>query len=379
MSVRKVRINEAEVRWEVCVYTDGRGSKRVKRRFEKKSDADAFLAEYEQRQRELMKADCGIKDFEDTTFEAESRYWLERQGLRFSPGHLKRASEILKEILPKFGSMAPNQFHPERLSRFQSEQLAQGLRPAMVNRKTDVITAILNFSVRHRRIAYSPATGFRKLPEVREDMKFWERAEAERFLGFAAGKYPVDHPLRWIYVAYVLALNTALRAGEIWGLQPQDICQGEELLHIRRRWDIITKSYRSPKGKKSRYVPCNSVLRGELKRLIEANGTLPEMPIFQTRNGTPVTHDNFDDRFRRDVGTSGVKLIRFHDMRHTATTLMIAEGLDIKTVQDICGHKDISTTMKYVHLLGDSVRKAASRFVIEPEKTQPALKLVVES
>ena len=129
-------------------------------------------------------------------------------------------------------------------------------------------------------------------------------------------------------------------------------------------------------GKKSRYVPCNSVLRAELRKLIEARGTQAEMPILHTRNGTPVSQDNFDNRFRKDIEEAGVKQIRFHDLRHTGTTLMIAEGLDIKTVQEICGHQEVSTTMKYVHLLGDSVRKAGARFVIGPKEAPTMLKLV---
>ena len=144
----------------------------------------------------------------------------------------------------------------------------------------------------------------------------------------------------------------------------QNVAATQSAYCIRRRWDLITKSFQPPKGKKSRYVPCNSVLRAELRKLIEARGTQAEMPILHTRNGTPVSQDNFDNRFRKDIEEAGVKQIRFHDLRHTGTTLMIAEGLDIKTVQEICGHQEVSTTMKYVHLLGDSVRKAAARFVI---------------
>jgi integrase len=230
---------------------------------------------------------------------------------------------------------------------------------------------VLNFSVRHRRIAYNPAAGFRKLPETREDMKFWERLEAETFLTKMSEKCPPGSEARWIYVVYLLALNTGLRAGEVWGLQPQDIVYDGELLHIRRRWDLITRDFRPPKGKVSRFVPCNGELRSELTRLI-ADRKIPDTEtIFQSQNGTPICQDNFYDRiFKPDVVAGEVKDVRFHDLRHTATTLMIAEGLDIKTVQEICGHKDISTTMKYVHLLGDSIRKAASRFSIKPQTEQ---------
>jgi hypothetical protein len=49
---------------------------------------------------------------------------------------------------------------------------------------------------------------------------------------------------------------------------------------------------------------------------------------------------------------------------------MIADGLDLRTVQEICGHKDIDTTMRYAHLLGDSIKKAARAFSIVPSTGQ---------
>lgn len=375
MSVRKIKHNE-QIRWEVYVLTHGRGSRRLRRRFDTKAEAEAFLEDYKQRKRDAKRVGHHTRDFEETTFREEAQYWIERQGLRFSPGHLRRVKGILDEILPELGNLKPSQLNPERLSRLQSEQLATGLTPATVNRKTDVITAALNFSVRHRRLPYTPAAGFRKLPEFREDMKFWERHEAEKFLSFASQKYPLGSSDRWIYGVYCLALNTALRAGEIWGLKPEDIVQGGELLRIQRQWDLNSLSFRLPKGKKARLVPCNAALKAELDGLLKGKAFGPEQTLFQSKAGTPVSRDNFDDRvFQPDIIESGVKRIRFHDLRHTAATLMIAEGLDLRTVQEICGHKEITTTMRYAHLLGDAIKRAAKVFAVQPS-SQPSLRLV---
>jgi len=63
-----------------------------------------------------------------------------------------------------------------------------------------------------------------------------------------------------------------------------------------------------------------------------------------------------------DVRESSVRRIRFHDMRHTAATLMLASGVQLNTVKEICGHASITTTMGYVHLLADSVKDAGIKF-----------------
>lgn len=378
MSVRKILTKSGEARWAVRLHTGGRGSPRLNRVFEKKADADHFLVEFRNQKRENERLGLGVKSFEDTTFGTEAEYWVQSKGMEFSPGHLRRVEGILKEILPEYGKLAPNQITPMRLSEFRRKQLAAGASPATANRKTDVFMAVINYSVEQRRLAYNPATGFKKLREVREDMSFWERHEAVTFLEFADAKYPVGSPDRWIYVVYLLAINTAVRAGEIWGLKPRDLIQGGELLHIQRQWDLNVggpDKFRPPKGKKSRRVPCNEVLRGELTTLIRDKKIAPERTIFHTRNGTPLSQDNFDDTFRKDVEEARVKRLRFHDLRHTGTTLMIADGYDYKTVQEICGHKEISTTMRYVHLLGDSIRKVAQGFSVAP-RNKHALRLV---
>lgn len=101
--------------------------------------------------------------------------------------------------------------------------------------------------------------------------------------------------------------------------------------------------------------------------------------VDQAQNGNGTTfkrcfdsrgnHDNFIRRaFDKDLEEWGGRRIRFHDFRHTATTLLINTGVDIKTVKEICGHSNIATTMNYAHLLSGSVEKVSLNFVIAPKK-----------
>jgi site-specific recombinase XerD len=58
-------------------------------------------------------------------------------------------------------------------------------------------------------------------------------------------------------------------------------------------------------------------------------------------------------------------------LRHTAITLLIAAGIDLKTVQEIAGHKDIKTTMGYTHLLAERIKHVAQNFSILPTAQEP--------
>ncbi len=64
--------------------------------------------------------------------------------------------------------------------------------------------------------------------------------------------------------------------------------------------------------------------------------------------------------WRKLAERAGVRLVRFHDLRHTTATLMLAQGIDVRTVADILGHADVSTTLRtYVHTTEGSTRRAA--------------------
>lgn len=367
MAIKKITRTNGEVKWEVRVHESGRGSKRIKRVFDKKIDAERFLFDFKKEME--VKAQNPFKDcsFESRRFNEEAEYWLKDGELRFSKGHLIRSKGVLKELYPKFGNLTLERFTPEFLSRYQQAEKAKGLSNSTVNRKTEIIMAILNCSTKHRRIPFNPAKGFSKLRKEAKEMSFWNESEALSFLSTVDKTYPTGHEKRWVYIAYLLALNAGLRAGEIWGLKPIDISQDGKSLWIRRQFNRVTLDFGPTKGKKARYVPCPKIVLDELRRWVGKKGIKPDETIFQNDQGRPICHDNFSDRqFAKDIKIWGGRRIRFHDLRHTATTLMISQGIDIKTVKEVCGHADISTTMNYVHLVAGSVEKLSEIFVIGP-------------
>lgn len=365
MSVKKIKTPSGEIKWEVRVYENGRGSKRLCEKFDRKVDADTWLLEFDKNKSErLINPFAGVS-FKDRFFKEEAEHWLEDSRHRFSAGHQVKARAIITEILKHLGDFAIQKITPDFLMRFQQMQLKQELSPSTVNRKTEVITAILNFSVKQRRIPFNPANGFRKLRKVQKEMSFWNIEEARSFLTYASEKYPPSSKQRWIYVVYLLALNTGLRAGEVWGLRPADIQRQNFILSIKRQFNRISLSMSLPKSKKPRVVPCNQNLMDELLTLIQNHQIKDHETIFQNEKRLPICHDNFADRnFMKDLNSWGGRKIRFHDLRHTATTLLISNNVDIKTVKEICGHADITTTMNYVHLMSGAIENVAKTFSI---------------
>lgn len=378
MSIRKVQTASGDSKWEVRVHENGRGSPRVTRRFERKNEAEAFVQDFKHKITERLKDPLAGISLKDRRFSEEAALWLEDGELRFARSHVKRVKGLLVHAMSAFGHMTLDRFTPDLLSKLQQSEKARGLSNSSVNRKTEVITAILNFSLKQRRIPYNPSLGFKKLRPEKKEMEFWSQEEAVSFLDKMNDRYPAGSESRWVYVSYLVALNTGLRAGELWGLQAQDVTSDGMSLWIRRQFNRVTQDFGPTKSKKARHVPCSPEVLSELQLLIAQSRLKPTQTIFRNEKGNPVCHDNFSDRqFAKDLKAWNGKKIRFHDIRHTATTLMIANGVDIKTVKELCGHSDIDTTMNYVHLLSGSIGNVSKIFSLKPSsvKDKPAMEV----
>ncbi len=379
MSIKKVNHRNGEMKWEVRTYENGRGSKRIRRRFDKKIEAEEFLFELEKELEQKERNPFQQNSFEGRTFKEESDYWFQDLKLRSSPGHTKRVAGILSEFQNKFPDLKILEVTPEFISKFQNEEKMRGLASATVDRKVSVVQSILNHSVKHRRIPMNPAFGIRKLQRALPEMQFWDKDEAISFLQKMNEKYPKGQKDRWVYIVYLLALNTGIRAGEIWGLKTMDVSKDGKVIFVRRQLNNITREFTLTKSKKARPVPLNPALLQELRDWIFQEGIPTEGTIFRNEHGGPVFHDNFADRrFEKDVKDWGGRRIRFHDMRHTATTLLIAAGVDIKTVKEICGHSDIKTTMNYIHLVPGNLERVSQLFSLQPAESEESSKNVLK-
>lgn len=389
MAIKKTVLPTGEIKWDVRIYEDGRDGKRTFKRFSRKQEAQDYVdlqrlkkthphlvpqvqTLYGQPSNQINGQQYGYAQPREpekpkVLFLDEADRWLMEREMNFSPGHKKRAVGVIKEFRERLQGIDVYEVNQDFLYRIQREERAKGQSNGSINRKTEIFSAILTYAHRLGRIDKNPGFGFKKLKRDTPEMGFWSLEEARSFLNFVNLRYESKSKDRWIYVVYLLALNTGLRAGEIWGLRPQDVGWDRNLIHVKRQYDRVLNKMRDPKSKRSRVVPCSDELKRELSELLKKRKLTASTTIFQSINGKPVCHDNFSDRvFQRDMRDWGGKRIRFHDMRHTAATLMISSGVDLKTVKEICGHSDIQTTMNYAHLVSGSIEHVARSFLIAP-------------
>ena len=82
--------------------------------------------------------------------------------------------------------------------------------------------------------------------------------------------------------------------------------------------------------------------------------------ILGSPEGLPVAPESLNRHWARFIKKHGLRKIRYHDLRHTSATYLIAQNMPVKSVQERLGHKDYNTTMNiYAHALKEVDRKAS--------------------
>ncbi|MDQ2905263.1 MAG: site-specific integrase [Chloroflexota bacterium] len=171
----------------------------------------------------------------------------------------------------------------------------------------------------------------------------------------------------------VLALTTGMRRGELLGLKWQDIDFDRKVLKVRRTLDYyaghggyIETEPKTAKGRRSIMLPSFvvEVLRvhrvRQLEMRLSAGDRWEDLDyVFTGLLGGRLNPRYVLKLFDKLLQQVGFPHMRFHDLRHSAATLLLSMGVDAKIVQEILGHSNISMTMDtYTHVLS-SMQKGA--------------------
>lgn len=367
--VKRITTPTGEEKHELRIWNFGPKREERKRRFDSKRDLFSALDDF-RREDETLRNPAPVEEKPELTFGEIHQDFLKRQAGSFSPGWKKNIEGYWRELEKEIASLPPASLSVDRLKAIEQKFLSKGNSQKTAGLKIGFIKSVLNFAFEMDLIQENRAAKFRIKKAPPSEIQFWEREDAEDFLAYAAKKYPFGSPNRWIYVVYLLSVNAGLRAGEVWALKPRCLKRSLGVMHIDQQYDRVIRDFRPPKGKGPRNVPMNQLILDELDAIIDQKRIGRQQIIFPNAKGKPICHDNFYDRvfcgeFGKDPLWEGPKIV-FHGLRHTAATLMLDSGIDVKTVQEILGHKELSTTMKYVHLIGGKVKAAGEKFAVRP-------------
>ena len=335
MSIKRIKRKKGYV-YRVKVWRNG---KVYSKTFDRSEDAKEFHREVKLSGGEL---DLGY------TFSQATEEWIKNHAeVRKAPSSVRTDRQMLRDdILSHVGTMPIRDIAPEHVEAIISRFLGQGLSPSSVNRRLQLLRAIIYYAMKRRRAIYNPVKVVGLLKTQLPPFNYWERHEASQFLEYESKKYEGrNSDLGFLFK---FAMNTGMRLGEVLGLGWGDVDLGNRLIAVRRTYDSYQRKIKeTTKGRKLRHVPINSAIYDDL---VEMKAMRDGELVFSTITGNPKDRSNVAHYFHRDSKEAGVRRIRFHDLRHTYASHFMMNGGDIYHLKAILGHSDFKTTERYAHL-----------------------------
>ena len=281
-----------------------------------------------------------------------------------TPNSVSFFKHMSDDILEYFGSKKKlEQIDAEAIKRYikylRKEATTKNGTPlsaTTVQHHFGTLRNILEYARRFHYIKYNPCMDLSQKEKPHRDNKkidFLTPEQAQRFM-----KCLNDEPMFWQCFMNIL-ITTGLRRGECVGLQWGDVDSNRLEMAVKRSVSIDKGAENKihigeTKTKEQRTVPISQRLNGMLKRFkAEQEGTygklMPSAFIFCRSDNPyapiyPTAPTRWQHRF---VERNNLPKMSPHDLRHTAATLALESGADLKQVQELLGHKDPSTTMAF--------------------------------
>lgn len=146
-----------------------------------------------------------------------------------------------------------------------------------------------------------------------------------------------------------LAAYAGLRRGELVALRWRDVDLAKRKITVRRSVSG-GEELMSTKGRRFREIPIPDQASTALKRLQRREEFVgPDDYVFVNRYGRRIDGSALRRRFQRARDAAGLEPLRFHDLRHTYGSLLVAGGVDLVSIKAVMGHSRITTTERYLH------------------------------
>jgi len=292
--------------------------------------------------------------------------WLEgvRPSLRVES--YRRYEDMCRlHIIPQLGAIPLAKLTPGRVQRHYSDRLGAGLSGTSVQLMHGVLHRALTQALRWNLLARNPADLVDVPRRTTPEMRALSPAEARTLLDAAQG-----HRLEALFI---LAVTCGLRLGELQALRWSAVDLDGARLRVTRSLQGIVDGvpiFAEPKTQRSRreiHLSALAVTALRQHRAVQVEQRLRSVYwenldlVFTSEHGRPLDGNNLRRRdFARLLEKAGLRPMRLHDLRHTAATLLMAEGVPVKVASEMLGHADVTTTLRiYSHVLPGMQQAAA--------------------
>ena len=221
-----------------------------------------------------------------------------------------------------------------------------GISPSSRARKLSAIKSFYKYlTVRTKQLSENPVADL-EYPKLRKSLpKYLTLEQSSKLLQSVSGQNEKRD-----YAILMLFLNCGIRRSELVGLNVSDVYDD--------RIRVIGK------GNKERFVyfgtPCRKAIDAYMEERKQKVLT-DNRALFGSRNGNRISVTAVHRLVEKALKQAGLDSTQFsaHKLRHTAATMMLSGGVDVKTVQEVLGHENLNTTQIYTHIESTELKIAA--------------------
>ena len=221
-----------------------------------------------------------------------------------------------------------------------------GITPSARSRKLSAIKSFYKYlTVRTKQLQENPVADL-EYPKLRKSLpKYLTMSQASALLQSVSGQNAKRD-----YAILMLFLNCGIRRSELVGLNISDVYED--------RIRVIGK------GNKERIVYFGSSCHKAIEAYMEERNKMvltDNRALFGSRNGNRISVTAVHRLVEKALLKAGLDTTQFsaHKLRHTAATMMLSGGVDVKTVQEVLGHENLNTTQIYTHIESTELKLAA--------------------
>lgn len=289
--------------------------------------------------------------------------------VRVRPHTFESYSRVVRgHLVPALGKTPLAKLSAQQLQAYYALKLEEGKAPGSVHGHHVVLHGALKKAMRLGLVARNVADLVDPPQPRPQEMRPFSPEEARHFLDCARDDR--------LYALYCLAITAGMRQAEMLGLHWDDVDfeQGEVRVRRQLNWSsgkgFSFVEPKTAKGRRSVALPAFALealrlhRRAQLAERLRAGPGWEEMGlVFPNESGRPLDRNNLVKRsFFPLLAKSRLPKIRFHDLRHTAATLLLCQGENPKVVQERLGHASVELTLNtYSHVLPNIQRAAAAK------------------
>lgn len=294
----------------------------------------------------------------DQRLEVYLTHWLEayKPAVRLATYNIK-SYIVHGHIIPAIGHIPLQRLTPHHIRTFYATEMKAGLKPQTVRGYHLTLHKALVHAVRDGLIAKNVCDLVDPPKPIKREMQTLNEEQSRVLLEAAKG-----HRLE---ILLILAITTGMREGEMLALRWSDIDMDRGVVFVRRtvkrvgKYGMVETEPKTARSNRQISLP-DFVVSALKKHMTEQDALKSKMGTRWQDKGLVICNHFggyietafLTTRFKKLLSVAGLPNIRFHDLRHSAATLLFAMGVHPKIVQELLGHSSVAITMDvYSHAL----------------------------